>query len=196
MRLRALLLTTLAATACGAGSTPDGGTPGGTGGGMAGANPNTVTGMVNGRALDIRSASGQRFTGPGYEGLVIRLSEHEATCNPSATIGVAASDKRVVTIRVQNAPDAGAVAPGQRTGRLSVAVPNCSVSMSSSAGFVSQLAELDFAGNASVSLVNLTGSAKGSFTANLASGASLSGTFDAAFCNFYDFENTSYVKCP
>ena len=183
----------------GGGSSTGGGT-GGSGGGAGSAN--SVTGSINGRTLAITSAAAQRFTAytgglPAvpHEGLVIRLSEHSAVCNTSGPVGIAATDKRVVTLRIDLAPDAGAVPAGQFTGRLEVGVPDCSSTMSTSSGTVSVLNSIEQSAAASITLTETTGRVRGTFSATLGSGAPISGAFDADFCNFYNWETTRYVQC-
>jgi hypothetical protein len=182
---------------------------GGTGGGIAGSGggagtANTVTGMVNGRAITAASAAAQRIrvyvqTGGSssvtHEGLVVRLSESSAVCNTSGPVGVAATDKRVVTLRIDLAPDAGVVGNGQFTGSLIIAVPDCSMTTASGSGPVSMLQSFEQSGAANITLTETTAKVRGTFTATLSSGAPISGSFDADFCNFYDWEVTQRVQC-
>jgi hypothetical protein len=179
----------------------------GTGGGIAGSgggpgSANIVTGRVNGRAITAASAAAQRImvlqtsvsSSVTHEGLVVRLSESSAVCNTSGAVGVAGTDKRVVTLRIDLAPDAG-VGNGQFTGSLSIAVPDCSMATASGSGPVSMLQQFEQSSSASITLTETTAKVRGTFTATLSSGAPISGSFDADFCNFYEWEIPGRVQC-
>ncbi len=182
MRLLLCLgLVVVFAVGCGAASAGvDGGVGGGSAGGSAGAN--SVTGSVNGRGLVIASAAATR----GTSSLIVRLSEHTATCDPNGTIGLSRAEKRIVSLFL-SIPDGGTVAPGQFIAdELRVEVPDCTSSMTGSAGVSNPLTLLDNStrASASITLVEVGSRARGTFSAMLSSGATLSGSFDAEFCNF------------
>lgn len=190
-------LALLCLIGCGTTNNPaDGGTGGGAGGGAGGGSgsANRVAGSINGQALAVQSASAQRFTvvvtPPDHQGLVIRLSEHASLCNASGPVGYGGTNQRMLTLRIDNAPDAGPVTAGQYTGQLAVEVPDCA---SSTNGY-NNLTFIDGA-SVSVNLTNVTGRVQGTFTGTFSSGAPVSGTFDTEYCYFYDWERTSLVHC-
>lgn len=195
------ILALLCLIGCGTTSTsPDGGGGGAAGGGVGGGagggggSANRVTGSINGQALAVQSASAQRFTAvvvtTDHQGLVIRLSEHASLCSPTGPVGYGGTNQRMLTLRIDNAPDAGPVTAGQYTARLAVEVPDCA----SSANGYNYLTLIDGA-DVSVNLTNVTGRVQGSFTGTVSSGAPVSGTFDTEYCSFYDWERTSLVHC-
>ena len=188
----AAAVLSVSALGCGSVAGSDGGTGGGSGG-QTGSSANSVTGSVNGKAFVAASAAAQRFTNftAAREGLAIRLSEHSALCNASASVGYASTDKRLITLRIENNPGAGVVSTGQHKARLDVASPQCNLSVNGH----NSTTVIDIAMDVAVTLTNLTGKVQGTFSGSLSSGAPISGTFDTEYCNFYDWEQSSIVKC-
>ena len=126
----------------------------------------------------------------------MRLSEHTATCDPNGTIGLARAEKKIVSLFL-SIPDGGALAPGQFVAsEVRVEVPDCTSTMSGSAGVSSPLTLLDNSvrASASITILELGSRARGTFTAMLSSGATLSGSFDTEYCNFGG-ALYSQVKC-
>ncbi len=122
-----------------------------------------------------------------HEGLIIRLSETTA-CNPNGFIGLAQANHRVLDLVIENVPDGASSPPARRrpsspsaprtaTRRRRVAVPRSSAVTWSSVG----------GGNTvSVTLTQTAGHAL-----ETVSGALGSGSFDAEYCAFFDWEDRS-----
>lgn len=189
---------TCVAGLCAGGAT--GGGSGGGGGATGGGSGSTsqVTGSVNGAPMVIASAAAQRFTGSTgsatYAGLVVRLSEHTAVCPVSGGFGAARATKRFATLRIVGPSVTTTPTPigtGTYTGTLEVQTPNCNSLIN---GY--NPGTLIESGDAiSVTLTEVTNSVRGTFTGMFSSGAPISGSFDAAYCSFYDWELPNAVKC-
>lgn len=202
-----LLVAVLLVAGCGAGGSGTDGGPSvtctGTGGGGGGATgTNSVTGSINAAPFAAQSAIAQRFTGSDYgsppkwyDGLVVRLSESAPACNANGGFGLAKAGKRVLDLTIRQAPDAGVVTAGTQQGSLSVRSPDCATL--SGCGNGMQCARLTGVegGQVTVTLTDLSTRVKGSFTGTLGSGAPISGSFDADYCAFYDWEMTDAVQC-
>lgn len=166
-----------------------------------------VAGSINGQAFVGKSIAAQLFArcdnfSSGCiwsNGINIRLSEDQAICDPNGYRPLLRPGHRLIDVTITQPPDAGVVVPGRYVGILAVrALPlegGCDGGEATSIGPLHRTVLVDSTQSATVTLTKTTPTVQGTFAATLWSGAQLSGSFDAPFCTFYDWEDPSKVRC-
>ncbi|MGA9523800.1 MAG: hypothetical protein WBV82_20225 [Myxococcaceae bacterium] len=167
-----------------------------------------VTGSINGKAVAVQSSAAQTYRACSYDsnsrctwnnGLVVRLSEDSAICDPNGNVGLLRPGSRFVHLAVHRPEDAGPITPGEYEGRIAVASlateGGCGGGTVNSSGTFHQVRAVDGSESAKVTIDAVSPTVRGNFSATLSSGAQVTGSFDAPFCNFYDWEDSARVRC-
>ncbi len=194
--------------ACGGAGGADGGSAcGPTGGGSTTGATGQNLGAINGKALVVGSSAAQRTAYTPYgkgpsQSLVVRLNEDGASCDPGRPLGTVRPGSRLVDLVVLQSADAGTVGTGAFTGSVTImALPagSCDAGSPSSSGYYGpgllSLQTVDGDHQASITFDSVSPTVHGHFKANLSSGATLEGTFDAPYCSFWDWERSALVQC-
>lgn len=138
----------------------------------------SVTGAINGTPFVAKSAAAQLYTG----GVSVRISEHDAVCNPASTVGFASAGKRILVLSTSASAE---VTPGQYPVTLWVGAPACTE-------WVNRLNPLEpiSTGTGTMTITQIENRLIATFSGSLSSGASITGRVESDYC-----ELASHVLC-